>query len=262
MEHPLLLRRRRGLIAAAMLAFAACTSPLPPGFVHHGHFQRMMHSGDASGRVALSALSRQGGTWGIGATAGLKGEIVQVDGLLLVSPGSDESGRVRAPLAGEEAALFAGNHVQAWRDVAVPQDMEAAAFETFVREQAQALGLTLHQPFAFRVEGRFPHLLWHVVTGETTPAGGHDAAGGDGDQADHGGHGAGHANARSGMRVFRQPGAGGQLIGIYSGAALEGAVSHPGERFHVHYVDSGAAVSGHVDRYSVAAGSVLKLPAR
>jgi hypothetical protein len=28
--------------------------------------------------------------------------------------------------------------------------------------------------------------------------------------------------------------ASGQLIGVYSGVALEGAVSRPGERFHIH----------------------------
>jgi alpha-acetolactate decarboxylase len=76
------------------------------------------------------------------------------------------------------------------------------------------------------------------------------------------GHGAGHANQRSDMRLFRQPGASGQLIGVYSGAALEGVVSHPGERLHVHFADPGVTVSGHVDRYSVAAGAVLKMPVR
>jgi alpha-acetolactate decarboxylase len=49
---------------------------------------------------------------------------------------------------------------------------------------------------------------------------------------------------------------------VYSGTALEGVVSHPGERFHLHFADAAATVSGHVDRYSVAAGAVLKLPVR
>jgi alpha-acetolactate decarboxylase len=247
---------RHGLIAALLLAGAAWASSLPFGFAHHGHFQRMMHTGNTSGQVMLAALPQPGGTWGVGATAGLKGEIVQIDGRLLVSPGSDEHGRVRPPQEGEQAVLFASGRVQAWQDVPVPRDMEAPAFEAFVQEQAKALGLALDQPFVFRVEGRFPHLLWHVVTGEKGP-GGHGAHGGHA-----AGHGAGHANERSDMRLFRQPGAAGQLIGVYSGAALEGAVSHPGERFHIHFADPGATVSGHVDRYSVAGGAVLKLPLR
>ena len=248
--------RLRWALASLLLAGTAWAAALPFDFVHHGNFQRMTHGGDTAGQVALAALPQQPGRWGLGATAGLKGEIVQLDGRLLVSAGSDAQGRVRAPHEGEQALLFAGAQVQAWQDVPVPRDMDAAAFEAFVQEQARGLGLAPEQPFAFRVEGRFPHLLWHVVTGE--PAGGAGQSG----HAGHGGHGGGHANARSDMRFFRQPGASGQLIGVYSGKALEGVVSHPGERFHLHYADAGATVSGHVDRYSVAAGAVLKLPLR
>ncbi len=244
---------RHAVIGTLLVAGWAVASTLPFAFVHHGSFQRMVHSGNTSGQVALAAIAQQGGTWGVGATAGLKGEIVQIDGRLLVSPGSDEQGRLRSPQEGEQAVLFASGRVQDWQDIAVPRDMDAAKFEAFVQERAVALGMALDQPFVFRVEGRFPHLLWHVVTGEPGPGGG---------QAGHGGHGGGHANQRSDLRLFRQPGASGQLIGVYSGAALEGVVSHPGERFHLHFADRDASVSGHVDRYSVAAGAVLKLPLR
>lgn len=245
---------RQGLLATALLATVAWAADLPFGFVHHGNFQRMMHSGNTSGQVALTTLAQHKGTWGVGATAGLKGEIVQIDGKLLVSQGSDERGGVRPPQDGEQAVLFASARVQAWHPLSVPRDMDAATFEAWVQEQAKTLGLALEQPFVFRVEGRFPHLLWHVVTGEPGPGGAQGAHGG------HGGHGAGHANQRSDMRLFRQPGTRGQLIGVYSGAALEGVVSHPGERFHLHFADPDATVSGHVDRYSVAAGALLHLP--
>ena len=70
----------------------------------------------------------------------------------------------------------------------LPSDLDAAAFEAFLRQQALGVGLSAEQPFVFRVEGRFPHLLWHVVTGGASAAG---SPGG------HGGHGAGHANAPS-----------------------------------------------------------------
>ncbi len=233
---------------------AAVAAGLPFDFIHFGNFTRMNQSGHSGGEVLLSRLPQRPGDWGLGATAGLKGEIVQIDGKLLVSPGSDAQGRVQAPQPDEEAVLFAGARVPAWVEVTVPSDMGQAQFESFVREQAAARGLSLDQPVVFRVEGRFPHLMWHVVTGEALSG----AAG------PHGGHrpmmGGGHANQQSGMKVFHAPGATGQLVGVYSGAGLEGVVSHAGERFHLHYVDSGVSVSGHVDRYAVAAGAVLKLP--
>jgi len=47
---------------------------------------------------------------------------------------------------------------------------------------------------------------------------------------------------------------------VFLGANCLGVVSHPGERFHLHFVDAAATVSGHVDAYAVAAGAVLKLP--
>lgn len=256
---PLHRSYRFGLMAALLLTGVVWASSLPFDFIHHGNFKRMMHTADTRGTVALASLPQPEGAWGVGAIAGLKGEIVQLDGRLLVSPGSDAQGRVRAPQDGEAAVLFAGGRVQLWQDIAVPSDMDSATFETFVREQAQTLGLAADQPFVFRVEGRFPHLLWHVVTGE--PAQG-AAPGAPSSHAGHAGQGAGHANQRSDMRLFHQPGTRGQLVGVYSGAALEGVVSHPGERFHIHFADAGATVSGHVDRYSVAAGAVLKLPRR
>lgn len=254
-------RRRLTFVATVLLIGVAGATTLPFAFVHHGHFQRMMHTGDTRGQVDLGALPPAQGTWGLGATGELRGEIVQLDGRLLVSPGADPQGRVRPPLPGEHAVLFASGRVHAWQDIAVPDDMDSSVFEAFVQVQAGRLGLALDQPFVFRVEGRFPHLLWHVVTGGQKPGPGGPGGHGGG----HGGHGAGdgaHANQRSDMRVFRQPGASGQLVGVYSGPALEGTVTHPGERFHIHFADTAATVSGHVDRYSVAGGSILKLPLR
>lgn len=248
---------RRLLLGSIITATAtlALASALPFNFTHHGHFQRMMHTGDTGGKVALADLSQQPGTWGVGATAGLKGEIIQIDGRLLVSQGKDDKGRVQPPMAGEQAVLFASAQVRQWADVAVSVDMDQAQFEAFVTQQAQQRSLSLEQPFVFRVEGRFPRMRWHVVTGEASSS----TPGGHGNQKNDGGHG-GHANKQSGMKAFHQPGALGQLVGLYSGVALEGAVSHSGERFHIHYADAPLTVSGHVDAYAVAAGSVLKLP--
>lgn len=209
----------------------------------HGNFRRMMHTGDSSAKVALAELPQSPGTWGVGALAALKGEVLLHDGRLRVSRGDDERGRTVAAAAGDAATLMVTARVSQWHDVPVPADLDQPKFEAFVREQAARLGLDLAQPFPFRVEGRFPLMTWHVVTG----------AGG--------GHG-GHANKSSGLRVFEQPGADGLLVGFYSGEALEGVISHPGERFHVHYADGGLTVSGHVDAYAVAQGAVLKLPRR
>lgn len=247
---------RYTVLTSAVLATVALAAVLPFDFTHVGNFKHMSHTGNTAGQAALASLPQAPGTWGVGATAGLKGEIVQIDGKLLVSPGSDAQGRVRAPVVDEQALLYASARVHRWVDATVPRDMDQAQLEAFVREQAAATGLSVDQPFVFRVEGRFPKLRWHIVTGEA-PAGGHAGGGHHGHMADASG---GHANQQSGMKVFHAPGSTGQLVGVYSGVALEGVVSHPGERFQVHFADAAATLSGHVDAYAVAAGAVLKLP--
>lgn len=230
------------------VAGAALAAGVPFDFFHVGHFGRMIQKGETAGVAAVSRLPQAPGTWGVGATAGLQGEMIQIDGRLLVSPGSDDQGRVRAPEANEQALLWASARVAQWSEVGVPSDMNQTDFEAFVQKQARANGLSLEQAFVFRVKGQFPRLRWHVVTGEKNS------------QLAVGGHGGGgHANQQSGMKLFHHPGALGQLVGIYSGKDLEGVVSHPGERFHLHYANDNVSVSGHVDGYAVAAGAVLML---
>jgi len=123
----------------------------------------------------------------------------------------------------------------------------------FIEMQAQSLGLDPEGGFPIRIEGRFPQLVWHVVTGEA-PA--------HGAQSSHGaGHGGGQANSQSGMNLYDEAGAAGEIIGVYTGAALEGIASHPGERLHLHFVSADGTRSGHVDEVVFPAGSTLLLPA-
>jgi len=227
----------------------------PANFQHFGNFQRMMHTGDTAGQVHLSKLDQSAGRWGVGALAGLKGEIIQVDGKLLVSLGTDPTGKVQGPQANDAAVLWASDKVAQWRQISVPSDMNQAQFEKFVSDQAAANRFDLNQPFAFRVTGGYSHLIWHVLSGEK-PEAGSTAQGAHGGH----GHGGGHTNKQSGMKVFRNPTATGQLVAVYSGQRLEGVVSHPGERFHVHYIDDAQTVSGHVDQYNVRSGATLWLP--
>lgn len=243
---------KKKLILASIALLATLAWAQPMGFKHYGNFQHMVHTGETAGQVQLSKLDTASGVWGVGALADLKGEIIQVDGKLLVSLGSDAQGKVNPPKSNDSAVLWASAKVNQWVSAKVPSDMSQAQFEAFAKEQAKAQKLDLEQPFVFRVSGDYGHLIWHVVTGEKS-----EGSGGHGAQ---GGHGGGHANQQSGMKVFRNPQANGQLIGVYSGAKLEGIVSHPGERFHVHYIDNDMTVSGHIDQYTVRAGATLWLP--
>ncbi|MGE0558475.1 MAG: acetolactate decarboxylase [Burkholderiales bacterium] len=230
-----------GLLLAATVAWAA----EPFAVQAWGNFKQMSHTGNTAGVVKLSALGNAKGSYGVGAIAGMRGEILQWDGRLLVSRGHSHKGETGPASAGDEAVLFVQAKVVAWQEVPVAADMTQPQFEAFVVNAAKKAGLDSDKAFPFAVRGNTTKLVWHVVTG--TPQGVHHGSGT---------HQQGHAQSR----VFREDSADGTLLGFYTGAALEGIASHPGERFHVHYANPDFTAAGHVDEYRITKGSNLLLP--
>ncbi|ATO21172.1 hypothetical protein BS636_15865 (plasmid) [Acinetobacter sp. LoGeW2-3] len=240
----------RILVITSAISTSAIAADMPFKFTHYGNFKHMMHTGDDRGTVKLSEVPQQKNTWGLGALAGRTGEIIQMDGKILVSPGSDLNGKILPHDPNEQAFLFASGQVSKWHDISLSSDMNQSQLEAFILEEAKRLGLSTEQPFVFRLQGKYPQLRWHVVTGKkpqpvTEQTGSHTT----------------HAKKHHVEKyIFNNPDARGQLIGIYSGPQLESVVTHPNEYFHAHYIDDQADISGHVEAYSVAKGTILKLP--
>jgi len=213
-----------------------------------GSFSQMSQNADASGMVRLESLSGKPGTYGVGALAGLRGEVLIWDGRVLVSRGHDASGRLEPASTSDEANLLVKATVADWAEVETPADMNQSDFESFVRKEAQSRGLDDSMAYPYVVKGRFSRVLWHVAMGVA---------------AGHSGHGENvHAQGHAQIRPFEQKDVDGVMVAFYSGNRLEGVVSHPGVRFHVHYAAAGLSASGHVDEYAVLKGSKLLLPLR
>lgn len=212
----------------------------------YGNFKRMVHRGDASGQIALAFIPRSAGTYGVGALAGLQGEILVWDGRVLVTPGESASGATRLAEADDQAALLVTAHVTEFKEVRVPRDMAPKEFERFVLDSARLNGIDTNAPFPFTVIGAITDYAWHVVTGTAK------------------GHGAGaqHPQGHARNRTFSGAETKGKLVGFHSAKELEGVISHPGERFHVHYADDNLKISGHLDSFGVRKGAALLLPKR
>lgn len=210
----------------------------------YGNFKRMAHTGDASGKVALASIPPSAGTYGVGALADLQGEILVWDGRVLITPGESISGSTKPAGAGDQAALLVTAQVTEWERVQVPSNMVQKEFERFVIDSAHSKGVDTQKPFPFIVLGEITDYAWHVVTGTAKPHGGSAQ------------HQQGHAS----KRTFSGAETKGKLIGFYSAEKLEGVISHPGERFHVHYADENLKISGHLDSFGVRKGAMLLLP--
>jgi alpha-acetolactate decarboxylase len=94
------------------------------------------------------------------------------------------------------------------------------------------------------VIGEITDYAWHVVTGA----------------AKRHGAGAHHPHRHATKRTFTGTKTQGKLVGFYSAQELEGVISHPGERFHVHYADDDLKISGHLDHFGIHQGATLLLP--
>ena len=210
----------------------------------YGNFKRMKHTGDTSGKVALLSIPRSGGMYGVGALADLFGEIFVWDGKVFVTPGESKTGSTRPAIPEDQATLLATAQVKEWIEVPIPDDMTQQEFERFIIDSANATRINTDRPFPFIVRGEVTDYTWHVITGKAKRHGG----------------GAKHKQGHANNRTFSGPKAEGKLVGFYSAEKLEGVISHPGERFHVHYADNQFKTSGHLDSYGIGKGAVLRLP--
>jgi alpha-acetolactate decarboxylase len=221
----------------------------PFDFTVYGNFKKMVRTGDASRKVAVLSVSDSDGIYGVGAIAELRGEILVWDGNIFVTPGESDTGSTRPATSDDQATLIVTARVKEWIEVQIVHDMTQPEFEQFVIDNASATQININRPFPFIVNGEVTDYTWHVITGRVKR---HDG----GAKHQKAKHGKGHAT----RRTFSGPKTTGKLIGFYSAEKFEGVISHPGERFHVHYADHDVKISGHLDRFGIGGGSILLLP--
>ena len=231
------------------LTFALFTSKLlADDFFYAGNFESMINTGDVSGKIKLSQLKQKSGYWGLGALAGLNGEIIQINGKLLVSYGN-KTNVTNSFGTNESATLWMSEKVSKWQNIKITKNMDSEQFEQFVEQSALKNKIDLNKPFAFRVTGKYRNLSWHIVSGVH-----HHKTINTSEEE--------HSNHMANLRVFDQANASGELIGFYSGDKLAGVISHVDEKYHLHYINESETISGHVDDYSIESGSILWLPAK
>ncbi len=194
--------------------------------------------------VQLADVVRPG-VYGLGALAGLAGEVTILDGevvLARANGGLSVVSRTHSPKDG--AALLVSAQVPRWRTFEIAADVSPDGVEALVEDLAAKAGLDTTRPFPFLIVGRLGPVQWHVVDptnqNETRP-------GLTGCQA----------HAASGVRGEFE--GGGTAIGFYS-TNHGGVFTPPDRRVHVHFAADGEDVSGHVDALAVPRGAVVHLP--
>jgi alpha-acetolactate decarboxylase len=230
-------------------ASAPSTTPSASAVRWFGELYAIMHEGRTEAAVKLADVLPGPHAWGVGALAGLAGEVTILDDVVwLARPSPDGNasishGAIREVEEGLGAALLVVANVTAWDEVPVTTKVPWRELDAFLETELAARGEALDQPVPLRIEGRVVSLRWHVVDGSKMQAGA--------------GHAAHAGSAVSGVLESTDA----ELVGFFS-RAHQGVFTHADSYSHFHVITRDRAVSGHVDGVDLAPGTRLLVPRR
>lgn len=235
----------RVLLLAPLLLSACGTPPrvAAPEVQTWGTMREVLREGRSEGRVLLAGIAGPNAI-GVGALAGLAGEVTIVDGHVLVAtadgPLSEGAAptmdAVRGTVAGERASLLVLAEVERWETITLTDCASYEELEIAIAVQLRERGHLLTDPVPVRIRGVAEQLELHVIAGACPIA------------------------TPDGPAPWRYAGAGGEveLVGFYvEGAA--GRLTHHNHSSHLHAIAEGGQLMGHLDAIALSE-VVLLLP--
>ncbi len=235
---------------ARMLLFAVCIPASVAGCAadraaveQFGGMRAVLREGKSEPRIALTRALSKPHAFGVGALAGLSGEVTILDGQAVVSRVRDGVLRSGPPEPDDQATLLTLTSVARWRTAPLDHAAADAELEQAVRDIAAASGIDVAQPFPFVIEGDLSALDVHVINGECPMAGG------------------GESGPTAPWRLRLGAPAKARLVGIYANGR-EGEMTHHGSSAHMHVLieRDGHVITGHVESARVDAGAAVRVP--
>lgn len=217
--------------------------------VRYGGMHEAIGQQQHQGRVELEQVVRMSHFYGVGAMAGLDGEITIEDSKPIVTAVTSDGRPLPVAPSEVKAALLVGQSVQEWTPIELSENVPHGRFDEAVADAASQRGLDLARPFMFVIEGQFKDVRLHVING-ACPL-----------------HARMHKlELRPEDRPFEMEAetVSGTLVGVYAADSV-GKLTHPDTSVHVHLIytdpNTGKQVTGHVERIGIVSGAILKLPA-
>jgi alpha-acetolactate decarboxylase len=197
--------------------------------------------------VGLADVVKRPHAYGVGALAGLEGEITIVDGEALVCRPAGAGLHVDGPSAtpGDHAAMLTVAHVEQWRETSIPRSLASQELEDFIADAGRRERIDVGKPFPFVIDAKLSDLQAHVINGMCPMKPGAQLS----------------AETQPWRYQLEEP-IDATIVGFYAPDSV-GKLTHPGTKIHAHVIfeSEGRQVTAHVERLAVAGGSVLRLPA-
>ena len=196
----------------------------------YGSLGEIMHNGDVSGKVRLNLLGPLENRYGVGAVAGLDGEILIYEGEVFVTRYDDNLLSLDKS-SDVEAALLAITRVPEWQEIEVTMNLDDhKAVESFVAKMLSEKGINSDGAVPFKLSTENGYVNWHIIR---PPEKGKDHK----DAAKRGKY-------NGSFNTF----------GIYS-THHEGIITHKGSNAHIHFINEDKTLAAHVDEIAIPAGS-------
>jgi len=245
-------------IASATIVAACATSAYKAeqsGMVEYiGAQKNIFATGKAEPTVSVQTIAATPDSFGVGAAAGLDGEITVFQGKPFVA--KVRGSGVTLDHGHDHGAVFAvWTHQPRWEEQPVPAQVKSYLdLQNFVKARAAAAGIDVTKPFPFRLAGTPAEVKWHINVDLT-----------EGKPIDKTLFAKSKANY-----VARNESM--DIIGFYS-------ENHPGvfisayapaitkesglkNAIHIHLVSRDGKSAGHIDDITLADGMTLLLPKR
>lgn len=153
-------------VAMSILAAACATAAFQgtrEGLVEYGGSQKTIFAtGKAERVVPVSAIAASADSFGVGAVAGLDGEITVFNGKPYVTKVRGDG--YTLDHSHDHAATFAvWARVPRWRDEPIPAEVKGYRdLQQFVKARAIAAGIDVTKPFPFQLTGTPAEVKWHI----------------------------------------------------------------------------------------------------
>jgi acetolactate decarboxylase len=234
------------LFVLAMAAGPVATDDAPPkgepGEVRWlGEQRKVVHDGDLTGRVDLTALAERPHLYAAGPLEGLKGEVTVWDGKSSIARW--EAGKVVTTQEFKGKACFlVYAQMHSWIESELPSGLDKPEdLEAHIFLEARKAGVPTDRPFPFLLRGTARKLTLHLVNKT--------------DNAPH--NSEEHAKVKVPVVLENR---GVDVIGFYS-KQHAGVFTHHDSDAHMHVLTADRKVSGHVDQLPPGGEMRLCLPA-
>ncbi|MBK6990320.1 MAG: acetolactate decarboxylase [Chitinophagaceae bacterium] len=225
-------------ILAILLSAAACIVN-PPEVKVSGAMKNVMMNGDSSAHLDIDTLNKTH-LYGLGPVAGLKGEIMILDGKVF-STAKDEKKLLNQQDMVSKAALLVYSNVAKWKTVSIKVSVDSyAALEKLVETTAKENGYDTELAFAFKIELTPKKISYHVIDWKE-----------------------GTVHTMENHKQFAYEGQSSDakttLLGFYS-THHQSIFTHHTTYMHVHLLDEKTKTVGHLDEIKVNGQITIYLP--